>query len=111
MIRIWNRFQSPAMVAGVWWLVSVVATAVVFELGDFGIPWWMAATCFLWVFTLGFPTFLTFIATAWLWGNGAIPLGIPPFAFFLICVAVLSFALHRAAFFLLFRWTKSWRTR
>ena len=108
MNRIWNRFQSPAIRIGGWWLVSLVSTSVVLEMGDFGIPLWIAPFCLLWVLTLGFPTVLAYIGMAFVWGVCS------PFdglAFYLLCVAGLSLVLHSAAFFLLARMKKNWRPR
>ena len=98
------------MFASVWWLVGLVSIAVVFELGDFGMSWWIAVLCFFWVFTIGLPAFLGFIATAWIWDDSFIVFAFP-FALFLICAAALSFVLHCAAFFLVVQGKKHWRTR
>ena len=109
MVRNWKRFQSPAMFVGAWWLVSLISSAVVLELGDFGIPWWIAGLSFFWVFTIGLPTFLAFTATAWIW-DSVIAFGFP-LALFVICAAALSLVLHYVVFFLLVQGKKNWRTQ
>jgi hypothetical protein len=111
MARSWTRFQSPGIYIGVWWLVGFVVTAVVFGLGDFGIPGWIAPFCILWVFTAGLPTALAFIVATGLNGVLVTFFGELPFVLFVIFVAAVSLAAHGAAFFLLVRWKKNWRTR
>src|SRR5262245_32016907 len=111
MARIWTRFQSPGIDIGVWWLVGFMVTAVVFALGDFGIPGWIAPFCILWVFTAGLPTALAFIVATAIYGVLVTFFGELPFVVFAICVAAVSLAAHVAAFFLLVWWKTNWKTR
>ena len=108
MARTSKIFPSHGMSIGVWWLVSFAVTVIVVGLGDFGLPLWLIPFCILWALTAGLPTLLAVIATAVVFT----PFGefIPP-AGLVICVAALSFAAHYAAFHLLVRWRKNWRTR
>jgi hypothetical protein len=110
MVRSWTRFQLPGICV-VWWLVGFVVTTAILGLGDFGIPRWIAPFCILWLSTAGLPTALAFIVAPGIYGVLVAFFGRLPFVAFVICVAAVSLAAHGAAFFLLVRWKKNWRTR
>jgi len=108
MARSSKMFPSHQISIGVWWLVSFAVTAIIVGWGDFGLPLWILPFCLLWALTAGLPILLAVIATAVV----VTPFGefIPP-AGLVICLAAFSFAAHYAAFQLLVRWRKNWRTR
>jgi len=108
MARTSKIFQPHGQFIAIWWLVGFAITAIVIGLGDFGLPLWITPICILWALTAGLPTLLALIATAavvTVFGEFIPPAGL------VICVTVLSFGAHCAAFYFLMRLRKNWRTR
>jgi hypothetical protein len=102
--------RYPKTTAAMCWLVSLFVGAFVLVLGEFGGPAWLFVVCFLWLLTLGLPTTVSIVTLAALWGDFA-GLGTPPLAAFLVCVLILSLALHVALTFATTRLFSRWRAK
>jgi hypothetical protein len=109
-----SKFTTSALVRyrKVWilacWLISVVISAFVLVLADFGAPAWVFILCGLWLCSLGLPTTVSILVLGGLWGR--IPgMGTPPLAVFAVCVLVLSLFAQTVSFHAATRAWIAWR--
>ena len=111
MVRFANRLKSSAVFVGIWWLVGLLTTAVVIEMGDFGLPKLLAPFCLFAVLTVGLPTFIALVSATFVFGLCFEVSSPPIFVGFLAFFATVSLCLHHLAFRLLAGLKKLWRTR
>jgi hypothetical protein len=79
------------------WLVSLMVSALLLVLGDFGAPAWVFVLCLSWLLTCGLPTTLTLLAMAAFWR--ALPgIGVPPLTAFALSGGVLSLVAQTIGF-------------
>lgn len=101
-----DRYRKVWILAS--WLTSIVLSAFVLVLADFGAPAWVFILCGLWLCSLGLPTTVSILVLGGVWGR--VPgMGTPPLAVFTVCVLVLSLFAQTVSFHAATRTWKAWR--
>lgn len=85
-----KRAQRDVLVAGLLWLLSLIAGAVALVLAEFGAPVWVFVVLLAWLLTLGLPTLAAVLLLSRFWPG-------PSFQAYVLSAALLAFLFQLGA--------------